>query len=116
MVSLRLAQRRRLDLVVDDERHLVAVCVRPHGFEVEEAEHAPFQARAERVLHPSLHRDRLAEPRDERLEGQLDRVEAELERAVLAQVVLPADPELLALGLGGGLPSIPVGVPDLVER
>ena len=53
--------------------------------------------------------------RDQLAEGELDRVEAELERAVLAQVGLPGDPELLALGLGGGFPAVPERVLELVD-
>ena len=63
----------------------------------------------------SLDGDGLAELRDQLAEGELDRVEAELERAVLAQVGLPGDPELLALGLGGSFPAVPEGVLELVD-
>ena len=114
VVGLVLGQRRGLDLVVDDRRQQLAG-VGPPGLEVEVAEDAPLEPGRERVLDLSLDGDRLAEVRDQLAEGELDRVEAELERAVLAQVGLPGDPELLALGLGGGFPAVPEGVLDLVD-
>ena len=108
-------QRRGLDLVVDHRGHDLAGVGAP-GLEVEVAEHAPLQSGSELVLDSALDGDRLAELRDQLGEAQVDRVEPQLERALLAQLGLPRDPELLALGLGGGLPAVPVGVLDLVER
>src|SRR5207248_2453405 len=67
-------------------------------------------------LDPSLDGDRLAELRYQLSEAQIDGVEPQLERGLLAQVGLPRDPQVLALPLRGGLPAIPVGVLDLVER
>jgi hypothetical protein len=58
---LVLGQRRRLDLVVDDRRDLLAV-LGPPCLEVEEALHAPLEARGEDVLELSLCGNRLAEP------------------------------------------------------
>ena len=55
----------------------------------------------------------LAEVRDQLAERELDRVEAELECPVLAQVGIPGDPELLALGLGGSFPAVPERVLEL---
>src|SRR5205807_1532120 len=98
VVSLVLAQRRGLDLVIDNSR-LQGAAVGPPGLEVEVAQHAPLEPRRQGVLNPSLDGNRLAEVRDQLGEGELDRVEAELECAVLAQVGLPGDPEVLALGL-----------------
>ena len=114
VVGLELGQRRGLDLVIDDSRQQRAG-VGPPGLEVEVAQDAPLEPGRERVLDLSLDGDGLAEVRDQLAEGELDRVEAELERAVLAQVGLPGDPELLALGLGGGFPAVPERVLDLVD-
>src|ERR1019366_492348 len=75
----------------------------------------PLEPRRERVLDPSLHGHRLPEVRDQPLERELERVEAELERALLAELLLPADPEACSLGLLVGAPSVAVGVLELVE-
>ena len=115
MVGLVLGQRRGLDLVVDDSGQQRAG-VGPPGLEVEVAQDAPLEPGREDVFDLPLDGDRLAEVRDQLAEGELDRVEAELERAVLAQVGLPCDPELLALDVGGGFPAVPERVLDLVER
>ena len=114
VVGLVLGQRRGLDLVVDDGRQQRAG-VGPPGLEVEVAQDAPLEPGREGVLDLPLDGDGLAEVRDQLAEGELDRVEAELERAVLAQVGFPGDPELLALGLGGSFPAVPERVLELVD-
>jgi hypothetical protein len=91
VVGLVLAQRRGLDVVVDDSRQQRAG-VRPPGLEVEVAENAPLEAGREGVLDLPLDGDGFAEVGDQLAEGELDGVEAELECAVLAQVGLPAIP------------------------
>jgi hypothetical protein len=115
VVGLVLAQRCGLDLVVDDSR-LQSAGIGPPGLEVEVAQDAPLEPGRERVLDLSLDGDGLAEVRDQLAEGELDRLEAELERGVLAQVGLPGDPEVLALGLRGGFPAVPERVLDLASE
>src|ERR1035437_8512478 len=114
VVGLVLAQRRGLDLVVDHSREQRAG-VGPPGLEVEVAHDAPLEPGREGVFHLALDCYGLAEGRDQLAEGELDRVEAELECPVLAQVGLPGDPELLALGLGGSFPAVPERVLELVD-
>ena len=114
LVRLVLGQQRGLDLVVDD-RWQQLPAVGPPGLEVEVAQDAPLEPGRDGVLDLPLDGDRLAKLRNQLSEGELDRVEPELECAVLAQVGFPGDPELLALGLAGGFPGIPEGVLDLVD-
>jgi len=82
VVGLVLAQRRGLDLVIDHSREQRAG-VGPPGLEVEVAQDAPLESGREGVLDLPLDGDRLAEVRDQLAEGELDRVEADLECAVL---------------------------------
>jgi hypothetical protein len=91
VVGFELGQRPGLDLVVHDGRQ-AAFAVRAERLEVEVevAEHAPLESGCERVLELSLHRDRVAELRDELRKGELERGEAELECTLGIQVVLPA--------------------------
>jgi hypothetical protein len=113
-VGLVLAQRRGLDLVIDHSREQRAG-IGPPGLEIEVAQDAPLEPGREGVLDLPLDGDRLTEVRDQLAEAELDRVEAELECPVLAQVALPGDPELLALGLGGSFPAVSERVLELVD-
>ena len=61
-----------------------------------------------------MHGDRLPELGDELLEGQLERLHAELERGVLMDVA-PVDAALLLLCLESRAPEVAVGVVDLRE-
>ena len=69
----------------------------------------------ERVLEPSLYSDRVTEPREELLERELERSEAELECALGMELLLPADAKPFSLGLLVGAPSVAVDVSELLE-
>ena len=88
-----------LDLVVDDLLDgFLGAEHRAAGLEVQVTLDRPLDLGREPELDSSLHRDRLAEPWHELLEGDGERLDAELERRVPVQALVPGDAELVVLG------------------
>ena len=115
VVGLVLRQRAALDLVVDDCGGDAIRFVRAQSLEVQVALDGPFDGGRDRELEPALDGDGFADARNELGEGEVDRVQADLERGPFVEVLLPGDAALVAFGSQVADPAVAVGVAHLLD-